>query len=212
MPPENSEPGETPLPLVVNAPLGDVNLSSAALGISRDTRDIVFSPTRGYYASLSAEQAGLFGGTDFTKFTVDLRRFVKVNRAKHVLAFRFLGGTTLGDVPLVESFSAGGAYTIRGFREDRFRGKHMVVASAEYRYPLTNQVTAVAFLDAGDAFGGFFPTRIPGFVIPAEHEDFRLNLGYGVGARLSTQFGQLRLDWGRSTEGSEVHFSFGEAF
>jgi len=212
LPPDNPEPGETPLPLVVNAPLADVDLSSATIGITRDTRDIIFSPTRGDYASVYAEQAGLFGGSAFTKLTVDLRRFYKVNRAKHVIALRLLGGTTLGDVPLVESFSAGGAYTIRGYREDRFRGKSMAVASAEYRYPVTKQVSAVAFVDAGDAWGGYFATKIPGFVIPSEHESFQLNVGYGIGVRLSTQFGQLRLDWGLGNEGSEIHFSFGEAF
>ena len=212
-PPDQGEPGETPLPLKVFAPLADVNLSSVTLGVIRDTRDIIFSPTRGYYASLYGEQAGVLGGgSNFTKLSADIRRFVKVNRKRQVIALRLLGGTTFGDLPLVESFSAGGAYTIRGYREDRFRGEHLAIASAEYRYPITKQVTGVAFVDTGDAWGGQFQTKIPGFIIPAEDQDFTLNLGYGVGVRLGTQLGTLRLDLGRSVEGTQVHFSFGEAF
>jgi outer membrane protein insertion porin family len=214
MPPDKAEPGETPLPIVVYAPLADVNLSSVTLGLTRDTRDLLFSPTRGYYASLFLEQAGVLGGdSNFTKASVDLRRYVKISRKKHVIAFRLAGGTTIGEVPLVESFSAGGAYTIRGYREDRFRGKNMIIGSAEYRHPITKSVTGVAFIDAGDAFGGNFPTKVPGFLIPAEDQEFRLNVGYGVGIRLAIQsLGTLRLDWGKGSEGSEVHFSFGEAF
>jgi len=71
----------------------------------------------------------------------------------------------------------------------------------------------VAFVDLGDAWGGRFPTRAPGFIIPAEHESFEPNLGVGVGARIDVgPFGKMRLDVGRGSEGTEVHLSFGHTY
>lgn len=211
--PDRPEPGDTLLPVTVFAPLAAEDLSSVTLGATVDTRDIIANPMHGGFNSLYVEQAGIFGGdSDFTKVSLDLRRFVKVTPRKHVIAVRLLAGTTLGDVPLVESFTVGGAYTLRGYPEDRFRGENMAVLNAEYRWPLTKQITGVGFIDVGDAWGGDFPTSVPGFDIPAEHDSFDPNVGVGVGVRLGTQFGTLRLDLGRGDEGSEVHLSFGHTF
>jgi len=211
--PDRPEPGDTLLPVTVFAPLGEESLSSVTLGAMMDTRDIIMDPTRGGFNSVYLEQAGIFGGdSDFTKLSLDLRRYLKVTPRKHVVAVRLLVGTTVGDVPLVESFTVGGAYTLRGYPEDRFRGENMATFSAEYRWPLTKQVTGVGFVDIGDAWGGKFPTQVPGFVIPAEHESFDPNFGVGAGVRLKTGFGTLRLDLGRGDEGSEVHLSFGHTF
>ncbi|MBM3473132.1 MAG: hypothetical protein FJX75_07700 [Armatimonadetes bacterium] len=212
--PDVAEPGDSLLPLIVYAPLADVDLSSATFGALFDTRDILASPTRGQFTSLFLEQAGVFGGdSTFTKVSLDVRQYLKMPKADHVLALRLLAGTTLGDLPLVESYSAGGSYTLRGYREDRFRGENLAVFMAEYRVPINKNLMGVAFVDIGDAWGGRFPTRSPGFVIPAEHETFHPNLGVGVGARIDVgPFGKMRLDLGRGTEGTEVHLSFGHTY
>lgn len=212
--PDIAEPGDTLLPLTVYAPLADEDLSSVTLGAMFDTRDLVMNPTRGQFTSLLVEQAGVFGGdSTFTKLSLDLRRYLKMPKSDHTIALRFLAGTTFGDVPLVESFSAGGSYALRGYPEDRFRGENLAVFMAEYRVPITKSLTAVGFVDVGDAWGGAFPTKAPGFVIPAEHESFRANIGVGVGARIDVgPFGKMRLDVGRGSEGTEVHLSFGHTF
>lgn len=211
--PDEPEPGETVFPLPVSAPLADENLSSITAGLILDTRDLHADPTKGGFSSFYLEQAGIVGGdSDFTKLTIDTRRYIKVPKRDHVVAIRFLGGATFGDVPLVESYSVGGAYTLRGYREDRFRGDNMAVLSTEYRWPMTKNITAVGFVDIGDAWGGTFATGTPGFNIPSEHDSFEPSIGYGIGARLGTPFGRLRLDLGRGSEGSEVHLSFGHTF
>ncbi|MGQ9732141.1 MAG: BamA/OMP85 family outer membrane protein [Candidatus Zipacnadales bacterium] len=212
--PDEPEPGDTLLPLVVYAPLADEELSSGTVSAFLDTRDLIHNPSRGHFASFSVEQAGIFGGdSDFTKLSIDLRKYLKMPRGKHVLAMRLLGGTTLGDVPLVESYSIGGAYSLRGYTEDRFRGEKMLLFSAEYRVPMSKNLTGVGFIDIGDAWDGEFSTSIPGFVIPAEHQRFDANIGVGVGARLNVgPFGMMRLDLGRGDEGTEVHLSFGHTF
>jgi outer membrane protein insertion porin family len=212
--PDIAEPGDTLLPLVVYAPLADENLSTATVGALFDTRDIIQNPTRGQFTSLFVEQAGILGGdSTFTKVSLDTRTYFKMPSSDHTLALRFTAGTTLGDVPLVESYSVGGSYTLRGYREDRFRGENMAVLMAEYRVPINKSLTAVAFVDVGDAWGGVFPTRAPGFVIPAEHDTFNPNFGIGAGARIDVgPFGKMRLDVGRGNEGTEVHLSFGNTF
>jgi len=212
--PDIAEPGDTLLPLIVYAPLANEDLSSATIGAMLDTRDLIFNPTRGQFTSLFVEQAGVFGGdSTFTKLSLDARRYFKMPKTKHVLALRFMAGTTLGDVPLVESYSVGGSYTVRGYREDRFRGDNMALFSSEYRIPVTDALTAVGFFDVGDAWGGNFPVSAPGFVIPAEHENFHANVGIGAGARINVgPFGLMRLDVGRGSEGTQVHLSFGQTF
>jgi outer membrane protein insertion porin family len=113
----------------------------------------------------------------------------------------------------VESYSAGGASSLRGYREDRFRGDKIALVSAEYRVPITKSIIGVAFVDIGDAWGGEFPTQVAGFVIPAEHTEFTPKVGIGAGARLNVgPFGMMRLDLGRGDEGTEVHLSFGQTF
>ncbi len=212
--PDIAEPGDTLLPLDVYAPLADENLSTATLGALFDTRDIIQNPTRGLFSSLFVEQAGVLGGdSSFTKLSLDARTYRQMPNSDHTIALRLLAGTTLGDVPLVESFSVGGAYALRGYSEDRFRGENMAVFMAEYRVPINKSLTAVGFLDVGDAWGGVFPTKAPGFVIPAEHDSFTANLGIGAGARIDVgPFGKMRLDVGRGSEGTEVHLSFGQTF
>ncbi|MBM3499197.1 MAG: hypothetical protein FJX74_11060, partial [Armatimonadetes bacterium] len=212
--PDIAEPGDTLLPLVVYAPLADENLSTATFGALFDTRDIIQNPTRGQFTSLFIEQAGVLGGdSTFTKISLDARTYLQMPRSDHSLALRLLAGTTLGEVPLVESYSVGGSYTLRGYAEDRFRGENMAVLMAEYRVPINKSIAAVGFMDVGDAWGGAFPTRAPGFVIPAEHDSFKANFGVGVGARIDVgPFGKMRLDVGRGSEGTEVHLSFGNTF
>jgi outer membrane protein insertion porin family len=212
--PDIAEPGETLLPLIVPAPLADEDLSSVTFGALFDTRDLIANPSRGQFASLFLEQAGILGGNStFTKASVDARQYFRMPNSDHTIALRLMFGTTIGDVPLVESYSVGGSYALRGYREDRFRGDKMAVFMAEYRVPISKTLTGVAFFDGGDAWSGSFPTKVPGFVIPAEHDEFTLNIGVGVGARIDVgPFGKMRLDIGRGSEGTEVHLSFGQTF
>jgi len=88
----------------------------------------------------------------------------------------------------------------------------MVLGNLEYRYRMSENLQLVAFVDVGDAYGGTFPTIVPGFTVPAEDQSLNLHLGAGVGIRAVTPLGPIRIDWGSSSEGSEVHFGFGQVF
>jgi outer membrane protein insertion porin family len=208
-------PGDTLGPVVVAAPIHPGGrLSSIALGYSTDFRDSRLNAPRGTYTSLTTEFAGalLGGDEDFTKVQAEHRRYYPVRGGKDVIAFRLQAGFSLGDIPLFESYSVGGANSLRGYEEDRFRGERMFLGSAEYRHPINDNLSLVGFVDVGDAFGGNFPTVIPGFNLPSEDQSLQAHVGAGVGMRVKTPLGPLRLDFGWGDDGNQAHFSFGQAF
>ncbi len=171
-----------------------------------ETRDNKFNPKRGGYRSLSAEFAG-FGGADFTKYSMDLRHYWPVKK-KNVFAMRLLAGTVTSDAPYLEQFLIGGSESLRGYRLDRFAGSHMAILNTEYRFPLTKNLLGVLFVDAGDAWGG----EIAADPYVGGDEDFSIHTGYGVGIRVKTPIGPIRLDLGFSEDGSETHFGVSNMF
>jgi len=213
--PDVPGPGDVIGPIIVAAPLhSGGRLSSVTLGLIDDKRDVRNNPHRGSYSGISWEQAGGFlgGHQEFGKITLDYRHYVPVGGDKHVVALRLLGGTTFGTPPLFESFSVGGANTLRGYAPDRWRGQHLALVNVEYRHAITDKLTAVGFVDVGDAFGGDFHTPVPGFTISSEDDSLEPHAGVGVGMRVITPVGPIRLDLGYGDEGSEAHFSFGHTF
>lgn len=163
-----------------------------------DSRDNVFNPTEGSRVSLTAEFAGkAFGGDfDFNKYTIEDRNYWKVG-PDHVIALRVTGGYADGRMPESGRFSVGGSDTLRGYEDAQFKGDKMVAASVEYRFPIANKVQGVVFSDVGKAWD--------------EHID-GLKASAGVGVRVSTPIGPIRLDVARGDEGTRTHFSFGGQF
>lgn len=213
--PDIPEPGDVLGPVVIAAPLHPAGtLNSVTFGWTKDTRDILADPTRGSMSALNWEEAGgIFGGeVRFRKLFGEYRYVKQLGNKRDVIAARLMAGTSTGDVPLYESYSAGGGTTLRGYEEDRFRGLDMLILQTEFRRPITDSLKAVLFVDVGDAYGGKFATSVPGFTIPADDQDLNLHVGYGVGLRVETPVGPIRLDFGWGEFGSETHFNFGHTF
>jgi outer membrane protein insertion porin family len=183
------------------------SVRSLSLAATTDTRDNRYNPRKGAFRQLSAEFAGIFGGVDFTKYSADFRRYFRIS-ADSVVAMRLLGGTVTGDAPYLEQFLIGGSETLRGYRSDRFVGARMVVLNTEYRFPVTENLLGVVFVDLGDAWGG--SVADDPFVLG--DASFDANLGYGAGIRVRTPIGPLRLDLGFSEEGTETHFGLSHMF
>ncbi len=165
-----------------------------------DSRDNVFNPTEGSMFSLSAEIAGkaLGGDFDFNKYTVQDRQYFKVGR-EQVVAVRLMAGTADGKIPDSGKFWVGGPDTLRGYDDNQFKGKNMFAATAEYRFPVAKKVEGVFFGDIGNAWDGGYKLN-------------DLKAAIGVGVRVSTPLGPIRLDYARGDEGSRTHFSFGGQF
>ena len=163
-----------------------------------DTRDNVYEPTTGARASLSAEFAGFGGDFNFQKYTISDAQYFKVGHAQ-VLVARGQYGVGNGSISEYNQFRLGGQDTIRGYREDQFRGNRMALLSLEYRFPIVSKVTGALFTDYGGAWdSGFAPENLHGSV--------------GVGLGLNTPIGPLRLDYGRGSQGGRVHFRVGGTF
>ena len=163
-----------------------------------DTRDNVYEPTTGARASLSAEFAGFGGDFNFQKYMISDAQYFKVGHAQ-VLVARGQYGFGNGSISEYNQFRLGGQDTIRGYREDQFRGDRMALLSLEYRFPIVSKVTGALFTDYGGAWdSGFAPENLHGSV--------------GVGLGLNTPIGPLRLDYGRGSQGGRVHFRVGGTF
>ncbi|RYG49811.1 hypothetical protein EON79_00095, partial [bacterium] len=159
----------------------------------------------------------LLGTKAFTKGTIELRRYFTSQpprgrqdpeAPRRVLAVRLRYGGIAGTVPFFEQYFAGGANTIRGYDEDRFWGKQMLVGNVEYRYPLQRSFNIIGFVDYGGAWGGYGGT--PDF---DQSSKFKMHLGYGLGLSFRTPLGPIRLDYGINEEGKgRAHFLIGTAF
>ena len=180
------------------------DVRSLGLTLRNDTRNIIANPTQGGLNSVSLEFAGWLGGVTFDKFGIDLRRYLHAG-GKRIFATRLLMGTTTGNPPFLEQYLIGGGETLRGYRQDRFPGTHMALVNTELRIPIQENIAGVLFVDVGDAWGG-------GFAADLGDTSFTPHVGYGVGARLVTPIGPIRVDYGIGSEGQETHFSVGHAF
>lgn len=171
-----------------------------------DNRDNYFNAGKGRRISFAAQWGGhgLGGDYDFYKFTAE-GRFYKALGNGHILALRLMGGYIDGDVSYGNLFDLGGSDTLRGYEDDQFKGKKMYAATLEYRFPIAKKVQGVLFTDAGSTWG------IDEGKIPWYTDDDSLNWSVGVGIRLQTPIGPIRLDYGHGDR-NKFNFSFGTQF
>lgn len=167
-----------------------------------DTRDNIYNPTTGGRVALTGEFGGLLGG-DFTfqKYDIDHQQFFKAGEHSQVWAFKSAYGLGHGDLTEFNQFRVGGQNTLRGYRDDQFRGYRMILTTLEYRFPLASKVQGIFFTDWGGTWNsGFFPSG----------GDIYGSGGFGIA--LNTPLGALRLDYGRGSQGGRFHFNIGGGF
>ena len=131
-----------------------------------------------------------------------------------------LAGTFEGqDLVPNERFFAGGATTVRGYREDDLGprsligdneaggGRALLILNAELRFPIYRWVRGVGFVDLGNVY----PTV-------GDMSLTDLQAGVGAGLRFNTPVGVIRLDLGAPANprafdpGVKVYFGLGHAF
>ena len=179
--------------------------TTRSIGFTRafDSRDNVNDPHEGKRNSYSIEWAGMGGDFDFTKYSADWRYYYRMGASEDVLAVQLGVGYADGTMPLSQRFAVGGSDSLRGYKDDQFKGNSMLRGTLEYRVPLMKKVQGVLFTDTGYAWD--------------KNTEDKFDLGlmkysYGVGLRVNSPLGPLRLDYGIGEDGGRFHFSFGGQF
>lgn len=163
-----------------------------------DTRDNIYNPTAGSRANLQVEYAGLGADFNYQKYTIEDQHYIKVGHAQ-VIALRGQYGHGNGSIPESAQYKIGGQDSLRGYRDDQFRGNNMYLGTIEYRFPVVTKVTGAIFTDFGAAWNS-------GWSPEGTHSSI------GVGLQVQTPVGPIRLDYGRGSNGGRVHFNIGGTF
>lgn len=208
----------------VLAAAGTQTLSSSRVTFTRNSTDRLFHPTRGSVAILAGEWAGgpLQGSTEYQEYEVETRWYFP-SFWKFFLGLRARLGVVDGlknpsTVPIYQLYRLGGTgiWGLRGY-DDRdvvpegnsfdFGGRSMLILSAEYKFPMVEQIFGLFFFDAGNTWNSF-----------REIQPNELKRGVGFGVRFEIpMLGQMGFDFGYGLDreggaGWEPHFQLGSQF
>jgi outer membrane protein insertion porin family len=196
------------------------DLVSISFNVSQDFRDSALQPTSGYFLSLGTQQFLPIGSGSIlaNRLRANYSYYIPVKwinfdftKGAQALAFNVQAGTFLGDLPPYEAFVLGGTNSVRGYAEGEVgSGRSYFQATAEYRFPIYSIVAGTVFFDYGTAIGSQGAvTGIPGLVrgLPG------WGYAYGVGVRIQSPVGPIRIDFGWNNEGgNRLNFGIGERF
>ena len=180
-----------------------------------DKRDEYSPYPKGFVWETSLEQAVKLGGDyDYLKYWTQARIYVALNKFvdrfadndfnwsdENPLLFAArlrIGSATKDELPAFARYSLGGMNTLRGYSSRSFEGSNMYMGNFEIRFPVNQMLTLVGFYDIGNA---------------DEKMDWKnAHDDYGIGVRVKTPFGNLRVDYAHGDEENKTHFGFGEMF
>ena len=155
------------------------------------------------YSYFDDQKVGLH---TFRRLEANAQQYIPFLNKKRVIALRArtsLSDTSPGQsIPFYMQEPLGGAESLRGFREYRFRDQNLLLFNAEYRWEAFSGLDLAIFGDAGK-------------VAPRRSDiDFsNLKTSAGFGFRFNTfRSVFLRVDVGFSNEGTRIFFKFGPAF
>jgi len=200
----------------------DGTVFSTLVTLTNNNLDPYLSYRDGDIEDLNIEKAWeiLGGEHNFTKYWFTVRyympftalsEFLDVNVGDKdnppILAARARIGYSSGTVPLAEQYEIGGGTTLRGYDDDEFKGDEMLLANFELRLPIDKNFNFVVFYDTGNAWGGNQYDSNAGSISFSDLHD-----SYGMGVRVKTPLGNLRLDFAEGDDDNKTHFGFGEMF
>jgi len=169
--------------------------------IQADVRDNPLNPSEGAFARVNTELVGgLLGGDEhFAKIDATFARYIRLYH-DFILASRIRIGVIGRTLPAAEiaptnKFAAGGANTIRGFKElsvgpkaadgTMLGGNVIFLLSSEIRFPLIWKFYGTVFLDMGQVWDEWKDIN---------PNDIRVSSGFGIA--FMTPFGPIRLERG----------------
>lgn len=181
-----------------------------------DKRDEYSPYPKGFVWDTNLEQAvELLGGEySYLKYWTQARLYVSLNQAiagiadtsgtwtdENPLLFAArmrIGSSTEDELPSFARYSLGGMNTLRGYNSRSFEGSNFYLGNFELRVPVNSSFSIVGFYDIGNA-----DTKMDW---SNYHDD------YGLGIRVKTPFGNLRVDYAKGEDENRTYFGFGEMF
>ena len=197
---------------------GSDDLLTLQLGAIRDRRNSPLRPTSGSLLRVGLEQSVPVGQGSIllTRLRGNYSYYIPVSftnfsKGPQALAFNLQGGTIIGDLPPYEAFALGGSNSVRGYGEgDVGAGRSFIQATAEYRFPIISIIGGALFVDYGTDLGT--GGNVPGNPAAVRGKPGN-GLGYGLGVRVQSPLGPIRIDFGFNDQGdNRIHFGIGERF
>ena len=180
--------------------------SSIGIGIRYDSRDHIFSSTKGWYTDVSFMWTNPNLGASYTDqfLTADIRKYIPIFQRKDVLALQVYSESHSGNVPFNLMAMLGGSERMRGYREGVFRDTKMMVYQAEYRSRILFKYFAFAvFANLGGVGADFQEVN----------RNYRVTLGGGVRYTfLPKERIFIRFDYGIGEQTQGFYLAVGEAF
>lgn len=209
---------------------GSWSTSSITPGITKDRRDNVMSPTKGYLIRSGLQFAGgpLGGDRDFYKLSLEGAKYVRLPLGIVLMAhsqIRYADGYNGKDLPLSEHYYLGGIRSIRGFgfsdvgpldtNGAALGGDSTLLFNFELSYDFSKAMKLLIFYDRGQVYGtegDLSKTTDKRFDI----ENMRHSMGFGL--RVLTPAMPINMAWGfkldqkEGESAMEFHFTLGSFF
>jgi outer membrane protein insertion porin family len=176
------------------------NTSAVSMTLRRDSRDSLFTPTKGSDNSVAIELAGLGGDTAFLRYIAESGWYFPFRwNTVGVIHGRigYMQKLPWGALPAYEKFYLGGIDSIRGFKyadisprdpvtNERIGGEKFVQLNVEYRFPLYRKLglMGTVFFDVGNVYSN------------SQSYFSELRTSVGTGFRWFSPMGPLRVEWG----------------
>ena len=168
------------------------------VGLEKTKADNLLYPNNGWRLKLSLKGASKALLSDQDVMQADLLvKAIKTIGTGRIIGRVQLGSTLVNDfeeLPKSLRYFAGGGNSIRGYSYESLGepntkikgkvigGKNLLNLSVEYQHPITDEWSAAAFVDAGNAFNDW--------------NDYKVEIGMGFGARYRSPVGPVRIDIG----------------
>jgi len=127
-------------------------ISAIRPGVTYDSRNNAFTPTKGINAEVSVNYSAKWLGSsdDFTTLHTDFLAYLPIS--EHLNSgWRFQGTYLLGEAP----FYAYPFVSLRGIPALRYQGDNVLVSETEWSYNIYRRWTLLGFFGGGKAFSDF---------------------------------------------------------
>ena len=212
-------------PVTVSDDGQDTLLTFNLAGLWANLDDLGF-PTKGSRLRFGVDTSLPIGDASisFGRFSGNFSQYIPFNlfgfsKGPRTLILNLQAGTMVGDVPPYEAFTMGGNNTVRGYRNGQLgSGSSFVLLSAEYRFPIVNDIKVLVDFDLQGSlffdYGTDLDTADQVIGKPAIARNKKGDgFGYGLGLHAKTDFGLIRAEFAFNDDGDFItYFTVGDRY